>query len=50
MFNLSEMKIIHDALLALLILDEDYGGEESKAEEIYEVLKKSTDYVMEKEG
>lgn len=47
MFNLSEMKIIHDALLTLLILDEEQGGEESRAEEIEKALVKSTGYVME---
>lgn len=44
------MKIIHDALLTLLLLDEEYGGEDKRADEIYEVLSKSTDHIMKMRG
>lgn len=50
MFSLSEMKIIHDALLTLLLLDEECGVDDGKVDEIGEVLSKSTEYMMEMEG
>lgn len=45
MFKLSELKIIHDALLTLLLWDSDIGVDDGKSDEIEKVLSKSTEYI-----
>lgn len=45
MFDFEEMKVIHDALLTLLLLDEEIDGKNAYL--IEKVLYKSTCYVSE---